>query len=176
MQLAVGDTVFHSIHGVGKVVATKELTFNAEEPRLYYEVAMPHTTVWVLIEPQVEGRLRPITPRSELPRYGALLKSRPISLDNDFRTRQIDLDNRLKLGTFQAICEIVRDLNARRLQIPLTNYESSLLKRTSQFLFEEWAEVSGVTSSEAERGIEELLREGQKNYLDDWRSRQEKES
>jgi RNA polymerase-interacting CarD/CdnL/TRCF family regulator len=163
MQLQIGDMVFHPIHGVGRIAAVKELKLNEEAPRSYYEVKLFNMTVWVLIEPIRIGRLRPITGRSEIARYRRLLKSRPISMDNNFRLRQNDLDNRFKLGTFQAICEIVRDLSARRLLKSLTEFELNLLRRTSEFLFQEWAVMAGVTSIEAATDIEALLMEGREH-------------
>jgi RNA polymerase-interacting CarD/CdnL/TRCF family regulator len=163
VHLEIGGQVFHPIHGVGKVVAIRSLAFDGKRPRLYYEVALDKTTIWVLIEPQGIGRLRPITPKSELARYRAVLKGRPTSLSDNFRARQSDLDVRLKLGTFQAICEIVRDLSARRVRKPLTDYELDLLKKAREFLFQEWAVINRVTSSEAAQSVEALLSEGRKN-------------
>jgi len=92
-----------------------------------------------------------------------VLKGRPTSLSDNFRARQSDLDVRLKLGTFQAICEIVRDLSARRVRKPLTDYELDLLKKAREFLFQEWAVINRVTSSEAAQSVEALLSEGRKN-------------
>jgi len=161
MQMNIGQNVFHPSHGVGKITAIKELEMNGAEPRLYYEVSLFHTTVWVLVEPQERGKLRPITSRSELARYRAVLKSPPVSMNNNFRIRQNDLDTRLKLGTFQAICEIVRDLSARRLSKSLTDYESGLLKKTREFLCQEWAAINGISGVDAARDVEALLVEGQ---------------
>jgi RNA polymerase-interacting CarD/CdnL/TRCF family regulator len=162
VQLEIGDQVFHPIHGVGKVVAIKSLALDGAASRWYYEISLFHTTVWVLVDPHGIGRLRRITPRSELARYRALLKSQPSSLSDNFRDRQSDLNDRLKLGTFQAICEIVRDLSARRALKPLTDFESNLLKKTRDLLFQEWAATNSVTNSEAARSVEDLLNEGQK--------------
>jgi RNA polymerase-interacting CarD/CdnL/TRCF family regulator len=163
VHIEIGGQVFHPIHGVGKVVAIRSMAFDGKRPRLYYEVTLEKTTIYVLIEPQGMGRLRLITPKSELARYRDLLKSRPASLSDNFRARQSDLDVRLKLGTFQAICEIVRDLSARRARKPLTDYELEMLKKARGFLFQEWALINHVTSSEAARTVEALLSEGRGN-------------
>jgi len=162
MQYKVGEQVFHPVYGVGKIVAIKELQINGAEPNLYYEVMIDTTTVWVLIDPDKIGRLRPITPKSELAGYRRLLKSHPISLDRDFRTRRNDLNSRFKEGTLQATCEIVRDLSARRYLKPLTGYESTLLHRAGEFLIQEWAMVNGLTATEAARDVQALLVEGRK--------------
>jgi CarD family transcriptional regulator len=162
VQLEIGDQVFHPIHGVGKVVAVKAMALNGERSRWYYEVVLINSTIWVLVEPFGIGRLRRITPKDELARYRALLKSEPASLSNNFRLRQVDLNDRMKLGTFQAICEVVRDLNARRLSKSLTDYESNLLKKAHEMLIQEWAATSKMTSREAAQTIDDLLLEGQK--------------
>jgi CarD family transcriptional regulator len=163
VQLEIGDQVFHPIHGVGKVVAVKALALDGEKSRWYYEVALANSTIWVLIEPLGIGRLRRITPRDELARYRALLKSEPTSLNKNFRLRQVDLTDRMKSGSFQAICEIVRDLRARQLSKPLTDYESTLLKKTHDMLVQEWAATTRTTQREAAKTVEELLTEGQRS-------------
>ena len=161
MQYQIGDKVVHPIHGVGNIVAIKEMTLNGDEPRLYYEVAIFKTRLWVLVNPPVEGRLRPITPKSDLARYHLLLKSRPLPLENNYRIRQNDLITRFKSGTFQALCEIVRDLRARKTFRSLSEFDTTLLSKASDYLFEEWAVMNEVTKNEAALDVEALLVQGQ---------------
>jgi len=161
MQYQIGDKVFHPIHGIGKIVAIKEKALNGDVPSLYYEVAMSNSRMWVMVHPLEEGRLRHITPRSDMERYHSLLKSRPVPLENNYRQRQNDLITRFKSGTLQDLCEIVRDLRARKTLRVLSEFDSTLLTRASDYLFDEWAAINEISRYEASRDVEALLVEGQ---------------
>jgi CarD family transcriptional regulator len=163
MEYQVGEKVFHPMHGVGEIAAIEGIRFEGVPTRPYYKVVFSTINLWVEEESTRVGRLRPITPRVDFARYLALLASQPQPLDNNFRNRQNDLVNRMKSGTFESICEIVRDLNARRSIKKLSEFDGTLLKKASGFLFEEWAEVNDVTRAEAESNVESLLKEGISN-------------
>jgi RNA polymerase-interacting CarD/CdnL/TRCF family regulator len=158
MNFSRGDTVVHPSFGVGTVVAIEEMAFAGEGARLFYRVDFGVTTIWVPLElQQPSSRLRPVTPKADLGRFRTLLNSPPELLDNDFRKRQVELVNRLGLGTFQALCEVVRDLSARNRLKSLGNSESTLLNRTRQALIQEWAAASEKYQADAEGEIDALL-------------------
>jgi RNA polymerase-interacting CarD/CdnL/TRCF family regulator len=94
-------------------------------------------------------------------RYYSLLKSRPVPLENNYRQRQNDLITRFKTGTLQALCEIVRDLRARKTLRVLSEFDSTLLTRASDYLFDEWAAINEISRYEASQDVEALLVEGQ---------------
>ena len=110
MNINRGDHVVHPRFGVGTVVSIEVRHFSEAAPRLFYRVDFDNTTLWIPVPIPETGGLRPVTPKSDLSHYRQLLKSSPVPLDNDFRLRKITLDERLKAGTFQSLCEVVRDL------------------------------------------------------------------
>jgi RNA polymerase-interacting CarD/CdnL/TRCF family regulator len=63
----------------------------------------------------------------------------------------------LKQGSFQIICEVVRDLTAWGWRKPLGRTDTELLKKTQQSLYQEWAPAAGISTSEASKEIASLL-------------------
>jgi RNA polymerase-interacting CarD/CdnL/TRCF family regulator len=161
MNFNRGDHVVHQNFGVGTVVSIEGMNFSGNKPRLFYRVEFLKTTIWVPVGNEPTKGLRPITPKSKLYKFRALLKSSPVILDADFRTRQKQLENRIDTGTFQSLCEIVRDLNAWHWRKPLNNYEKTLLKQSRASLATEWSETSGLEVSEALEEIDGCLLKGE---------------
>lgn len=164
MPYQVNDRVVHPAHGVGHIVALAMQRFFDVEARLYYEVAIQRNTVWVPVDTGVASGLRPVTPKSELARYRNVLRGRPISLAQDYHQRHVDLLSHLKAGLFQNLCEVVRDLNARRWLKPLNDVDSSTLRKTHDSLCQEWAAADGISLQDAAQEIEALLLEGRQAY------------
>jgi len=160
MEIKHGDFVVHPTFGVGCVESIEDREIGEQGRRTFYRLAFVKMTVWVPVQHPKSGGLRPVTPLNDLARYDTLLKSQPAALENNFRLRQIELENRLKQGTFQALCEVVRDLSARSWLKSLSSFDAALLKKTRGFLNQEWAATSGKSLEEATREVESCLMEG----------------
>ena len=165
MDLINGDRVVHPTFGVGTIASIETHHFSGQAERLFYRVDFEtssradclKTTVWVPVENQRAKKLRPITPKTDLARYRKLLKSAPQELDGDFRKRLVELEDRLELGTFQGLCEVVRDLSARSHEKSLGNSESEILRQARASLNEEWAAAKGIGLEEAVHEIDGFL-------------------
>ena len=160
MNFNQGDLVVHKNFGVGKVKSVEGVDFNESGSRPYYRVDFAATTVWVAVGEQPKGGLRPLTPKAQLKHYRTVLKSAPQALDEQFRKRHAELVSRLEAGSFQAVCEVVRDLSARAARKPLSSYEKNLLAQTRDLLSSEWAVASGLSQAEALSEIETCLLAG----------------
>jgi len=160
MEIKHGDYVVHPTFGIGCVESIEDREIGEEGRRTFYRIGFVKMTVWVPVQHSKDGRLRPVTPLKDLGHYSALLKGSPGALDNDFRQRQIELENRLKPGTFQALCEVVRDLSARSWRKSLSSFDAAILKRTRGFLIQEWAATSGKSLEQANIEVESYLAEG----------------
>jgi RNA polymerase-interacting CarD/CdnL/TRCF family regulator len=157
MDYHEGDCVVHQNFGVG-TIAGIETRDNGSESLLYYRVSFDRTTVWVPVENQSRGGLRPLTPKSDLSRYRALLESLPNDLDNDFRKRSLELNERKDSGTYSGMCVVVRDLSARLSKKSISEHEKVLLKRTLDALVTEWSLAGGISTDQARNEIEESLK------------------
>lgn len=163
MNFHPGEQVVHRNFGVGTVLSIEGMNFTGNQPRTYYQVEFYRTTVWVPVGKQPSGGLRPITPKNQLHRYRALLKSSPTKRDDDFNIRKNSLENLIVHGTFQALCEVVRDLNAWHWLKPLNSYENTLLKQAHTSLAKEWSVTSGISIDEAFEEIDGCLAKSSEN-------------
>lgn len=166
MLFKIGDWVVHPSHGIGQVIKLDRKDFGSSPGQLYYEIAISQGTLWVMAETPPEG-LREITARADLPRYRAVLQSAPMLLNKDYHQRRWELRERLKDGTFQAYCEVVRDLTAYGWQKRLNEPDAMLLRAARENLCHEWAEVEAVPVAQATQEVEELLHAAKQKHLKD---------
>ncbi len=164
MELKVGDSVVHPVYGVGRIVRLDKRKFTGTQARLYYEVSTAKTTVWVPAETYEAIGLRRLTKELDLTEYRNLLKSRPLSLDKDHARRRLELAERMKQGSFQALCEMVRDLTARGWNKPLGGVDAASLRKAHDHLCQEWAGAKSVSIEEATQEVDALLLEGRRAY------------
>lgn len=163
MSFKVGDRVVHPTYGVGSIVRLETKQLGEQAAHVYYEIATPKSTIWVPVDAHPTG-LRPITAKSNLVRYRRLLKSRPEPLNHNHQERHLELSERLKQGSFQAKCEIVRDLTAQSWHKRLSEADATLLRLAREGLCQEWAAVEGVSVFEASQEIEGLLGEAKQAH------------
>ncbi len=161
MRYQVDDRVVHIHHGVGRVVGLVNSSFAGTESKLYYEIALGQSTVWVPVQPAASAsvELRALTRKRDLEQYRQVLRSQPVKLSTDHRQRRLDLIEMLKAGTFESLCMIVRDLTAQSHLKTLNDVDSLTLRQAHTHLIQEWAAAEGITVVEATRQIEALLRE-----------------
>ena len=158
MQFEVGDFVVHPVYGLGQIVEIEERQFSGKEACLYYQIDLSRRTVWIPVEAEGDSTLRTVTAESELDRYRELLASRPVPLLKNHHQRHRELLTRLRQGSFQTACEVVRDLTAWGWRKPLGPTDMATLQKTLESLYQEWAVAAGVSRSEAIKEIDSLLR------------------
>ncbi len=164
-QFKVGDFVVHPVYGVGHIVEVEEKRFSEKARRMYYRVALlPKHTIWVPVDTFELAGLRLVTAKNELDQYRDLLKSRPVALPNKYNQRQRELLSRLSQGSFQVVCEVVRDLTAWGWCKPLGSTDIATLQKTRESLYREWATAAGVSTTEAIKEIDSLLTANRQAY------------
>lgn len=160
---SIGEWVVHPLHGLGQVIGLERQQFAQTAAQLYYEIAIHRGSLWVAADTPLAG-LRGVTAKGDLPRYRTVLKSSPGLLDKDYHHRRGELQERLKQGTFQVKCEVVRDLTAYGWPRRLGEVDSALLRRARESLCQEWAASEAVTVAEATQEVQALLHEAQQVY------------
>ena len=164
MTFKVDDWVVHPRHGVGQIIEIEMRQFGSGNAQSYYEVSIPNGTMWVKVDDSSSG-LRNVTPKRDLARYREVLKSRPTELAEDHRERQVELADRLREGSLQSRCELVRDLSALGWKRPLNEATGAISRVACQVLYQEWAMADGVSLREATREVDKLLKEGKSAYM-----------
>ena len=165
MSLQVGDSVVHPIYGVGHIVHVGNKKFVGNESRLYYQVIANNTTVWIPAESFEKIGMRQLPTKRELAGYRSLLKTAPVSFNTNHSKRRIELAERIKLGSFQSLCEIVRDLAAHGWVKPLSNADAVSFRRAHDRLCREWSAADGVSVEEASNEIDALLSHAKQAFM-----------
>jgi CarD family transcriptional regulator len=157
MQFNVDDYIVHPVYGVGHLVKIEERQFSEEAACLYYQINWPKRQVWMPVVAQQAGGLRLITARRELDRYRTVLKGQPALLSKNYYQRRQELLSSLDQGSFQSVCEVVRDLTAWGKHKRLSRTDGVTLRETRQALCHEWATAAGVSNRAASQEIDALL-------------------
>ena len=124
---------------------------------MIFEITTSKSTVWVPVEAGPEGGLRRLSSKQEMAHCRRLLQKSPVLLEPDHRKRQLELTARLRGGSFQTLCEVVRDLTARGRLKPLNEADSSALRRARAAMLQEWAASAGLSPAEAAAEVDGLL-------------------
>jgi CarD family transcriptional regulator len=164
MEFKAGDYAVHPAHGVGHIERLEERQFAETETCLYVVLSIDKGTVWVPVHEDGTSALRAVISKQELSQCRGVLKARPTPLERDRNKRRLGLLERLKLGSFRVLCEVVRDLSATGWHRPISEGDSALLLKVRQNLWNEWAAAAGVSLSEAIEEIDALLQAGRKVY------------
>ena len=157
MEFKIGDLVVLPAYGIGRIKEIEEKNFSEQGARLYYKVALLKHSIWIPVEAHEVSGLRLATGKSDLDHYRHLLKSPPAPLEKNHHRRHLELIGRLKQGSFQVVCEVVRDLTAWGQRKPLGQTDTALLQKTRKSLCQEWATAAGISTTEAIKEIDSLL-------------------
>jgi RNA polymerase-interacting CarD/CdnL/TRCF family regulator len=158
-RFQVDEAVVYPACGIGRIAGLVTQRFQDTEEREYYEVVTGNSTIWVAVDGAAANGLRRLTGKSELHRYRDLLRAAPVPMSADARQRRQDLINRLKGGTFAALCEVVRDLTAMSWRKPLNEADSMALRKSRDNLAEEWSAAANITVQQAQDEITAVLGE-----------------
>jgi len=157
MQYKAGDSIVHPVYGVGNILRLEEKRLAEDQLRWYYVVTADKSTIWVPVDEAGMAGLRDVTLKRDLDQYRRVLQGRPTSLDRDHNKRRLEIHERVKRGSFQSLCEVVRDLSALAWNRPLGEVDSSSLKRLQASLCREWAVAADISISEATAEVQALL-------------------
>jgi len=157
MLFKIGDWVVLPAYGIGQLIKIEEKNVSEQGTRLYYKITLSKRTIWIPVEAHEISGLRLAIVKAELDHYRDVLKSPATPMETNYRRRYVELITRLKQGSFQIICEVVRDLTAWDWHKPLGRTESTLLQETRQSLYQEWATAAGISNLEAIKEIDSLL-------------------
>jgi RNA polymerase-interacting CarD/CdnL/TRCF family regulator len=164
MNYNPGDQVVHPQYGVGTIIRVEDRQLAEQATRQYYVLMFGKTTVWIPVETDRASSLRRVTAAQDLEPYRALLQSQPVKLDKDYKKRRTELHEQLARGSFQVLCEVVRDLTALGWHKPVSGLDATLLKRVRDDLWHEWAASTGKGLPDAMQEVTALLWAGERAY------------
>lgn len=149
MDFQVGDKVVHRSFGPGEIISLDEKMLSGKR-RSYYVVSANHMTVWVPVDGPAEGSLRPVLTKREFKKVLRILSSPSQDLAEDRFKRQNELAERMRGGSIQELCGVVRDLSARAHTKKMNENDNAVLRHAIDLLVAEW-QLSLETSPESAR-------------------------
>lgn len=156
MKFHVGDQVVHWTFGLGKIVQLEEKVISRKSA-LYYVVRIRDMTLWVQADMDGEGSLRQPTPGSEFKHLFDILRSPGVTLPVDRLERRQYLQDQMRDGRLEGVCQVLRDLTLYCHTRKPNDYDKSMLERARNFLITEWKLSLSVTSAQAERELDQML-------------------
>jgi CarD family transcriptional regulator len=159
MSFQVGDQVIHWVHGLGEIIQLDEKVLSGNTGQ-YYVVQIRDLKLWVPISESGERGLRTLTPADDFQKLFEILASPGESLTTNVLERKTQLSDRLKDGSLESICRVVRDLVYYKQTNKFNENDKSILERASNSLLNEWSIVLSVSVHQADHQLQELLGAG----------------
>lgn len=152
----VGDQVIHWSHGPGEIVQLDEKEMSGQTSR-YYVVQMRNLTLWVPITEEGERCLRFPSQPTDFMQQLEILRSPGELLSMDRMDRKVELTERLREGSLEAICRMVRDLTLFKQTKKANDQDNLMLDRARSLLLTEWCLSLSIPLAQAEADLEQLL-------------------
>lgn len=156
MEYAIGDTVVHWTHGLGRVIAIEQMDL-AGKTQPYYVVEVELLKLWVPMEEAHSGSIRLPTDSDQFAHLFAILRSPGKRLPEGQYQRKLELRERMQKRTLEDLCHVIRDLKDRSCHSTLNQYDASVLFRAQEHLLDEWVLSLAVERSDALCELEVLL-------------------
>jgi CarD family transcriptional regulator len=156
MSFQVGDQIIHSAYGLGTIIQIEEKEISGIIAR-YYVVKLRDLTVWVPISEEGEHSLRFPIAANDFGHILLILAAPGKPLSEDRFERRTQLTDRIKDGTIESICEVVRDLTQYKRTKKINDYDNATLDRAKNFLLREWSFSLSIPILQAEQELKELL-------------------
>jgi CarD family transcriptional regulator len=156
MDFHVGDTVVHWAYGPSEIVRQEEKAFSGSR-KAYYVLRVGNMTIWVPSDDASHGSLRPPTSPNDFGRMFDILRAPGDPLSADRLERKSLLMERMKDGTLESKCRVVRDLRAHSRGKKLNESDVLILEQARNFLLSEWNLSLAVPRSQAENELNQML-------------------
>jgi CarD family transcriptional regulator len=154
-----GDLVVYPNHGAGCVSRIEERTILGEARR-YYVVYLPGAELTVSVPAGGDCGLRACADEESiaqaLGRLGGEVTEMPANWNHRLKHNQ----GKIKSGEILQIAEVVRNLSRYGAENGLSTGERTMLMRARQILASEVALVRDIEPAEAERLVDDALKDG----------------
>ncbi|MGJ3237410.1 MAG: CarD family transcriptional regulator [Anaerolineae bacterium] len=161
-----GDKVVHVRHGAGVVIETRTMTYDGKQ-REYFCIQMNDNrqTLMIPVENMDEDEIRPaITDMSVIEE---VFHNEPAELDDNYRTRQANIRQKLKTRSPRKLAQALRDLVWLERTHKLTNTDTRLRDNLIQRLSRELALHPSMTVANARQKLEAMVNAAITDHLDD---------
>jgi CarD family transcriptional regulator len=154
-----GDRVVYPNHGAGCVSKIEERTILGELRR-YYVVYLPGAELTVSVPAEGETGLRACADEESVAEALGLLGGEATEMPSNWNHRLKHNQGKIKSGEIHQVAEVVRNLSRYGADSGLSTGERTMLMKARQILSSEVALVKGVEPAEAERLVDDALKDG----------------
>jgi CarD family transcriptional regulator len=164
---AVGDKVVHPGYGPG-IIRDVERRQVIGEAKRYYVIDMQSGggTLMTPVAKADEVGLRPAISPELLEKLLQSLTGTPQVLSEDFKERQTEIEERLKIGDVFTTAEVLRDLAWHGQLHNLTKRDTQLMQRAEELIAGEAALVREIDLKVAHEQIQAVLTEAVREEAD----------
>ena len=157
-MFSVGDNVMHCIHGAGVITEKKEMQIT-DTPHCYLVIQLLGSNSTLMVPThRAKERLRPVSERAKLRRLlTSELAGESEELDQDYRKRTKQVEDKMKSGGAKEWIEIIRDLTCREDQGLLSSSDRQLLDRAMGLVSGELALAYGLLQEEARSRLKSMV-------------------
>jgi CarD family transcriptional regulator len=154
-----GDLVVYPNHGAGCISGVEEKTILGEVRR-YYVVYLPDTELTVSIPADGDTGLRACADDEGVEEALTVLGAGTTEMPSNWNHRLKHNREKIKSGEISQIAEVVRNLAVYGGEHGLSTGERTMLMKARQILTSEIALVRDVEALEAERIVDDALKDG----------------
>lgn len=158
-RFAEGDIVVYPNHGAGCISGVEEKTILGEI-RSYYVVYLPDTELTISIPADGDTGLRACADEEGVAQALAILGGDTTEMPSNWNHRLKHNREKIKSGEISQIAEVVRNLSVYGTEHGLSTGERNMLMKVRQILASEIALVRNIKVIEAERLLDDALRNG----------------
>ena len=137
MNYAIGDTVVHWTHGMGKVIAIQEKDL-AGVSQAYYVIEVGLLTLWIPAQEASKGSIRLPMESVQFKYLINILQTPAEPLSDNYTKRRFAIRDRIQKRTPEGLCCLIRDLTDRSRHHNLNQNDSDVLFRAEEYLLDEW--------------------------------------
>ena len=151
-----GNWIVHLYYGVGQVKRLEKKCLDGKKT-IYYRVEGKDGTFWLPVNKSDTERVRPIASQKQLDSAIQAIKEQPRTFTEDYKQRQILLNESKSEGSLLEIACLVRDLSYWEVEKHLNLSEKETLEHLKNRLSMEWSIVEDIKQQEARTELNELL-------------------
>jgi len=151
-----GNWIVHIYYGVGQVKRLEKKCLDGKKT-IYYRVEGKDGTFWLPVNKSDTERVRPIASQKQLDSAIQAIKEQPRTFTEDYKQRQILLNESKSEGSLLEIACLVRDLSYWEVEKHLNLSEKETLEHLKNRLSMEWSIVEDIKQQEARTELNELL-------------------
>jgi CarD family transcriptional regulator len=154
-----GDFVVYPSHGAGCVTGVEEKTVLGEVRR-YYVINIPISQLTLSIPADGKSGLRACSDEEELSEALGILRDGATEMPSNWNQRLKHNQEKIRSGEIRQIAEVIRNLRVHGSEGGLSTGERDMLMRARRILASELALVRGIEIGEAEKVLDDAVRDG----------------